>query len=129
MCRQCFVWSKFDGIGDAIETEINFYVMEHNDELTTLAKDYLIIEEPEIVKDSDVLNGKTFCITGSLELYKNRAELVSVIENNGGKVVSSVSKNTDFLICNDKDSGSSKMKKAKSLGIPILTEHEFDQIY
>ena len=57
--------------------------------------------------------------------FKNRNELKSRIESLAGKVASSVSKNTDFLINNDSTSGSSKNKKAAELGIPVITEEEF----
>lgn len=71
------------------------------------------------------LNGKVFVITGKLKTYKNRNELKSVIEQNGGKVTDSVSKNTSYLINNDIESTSSKNKKAKELNIPIITEEDF----
>jgi DNA ligase (NAD+) len=64
-------------------------------------------------------------ITGSLTHYANRNELKAVIESQGGKVAGSVSSKTDYLLTNDKTSGSSKNKKAKELGIPILSEQEF----
>jgi len=69
--------------------------------------------------------GKTFVITGSLEEFKNRKELEGKIEEMGGKVSGSVSKTTDFLINNDKESTSSKNKKAQSLGVRIITEKDF----
>ena len=71
------------------------------------------------------LSGKIFVITGSLNHYKNRDELVSVIESMGGKVSGSVSAKTSFLINNDTESSSSKNKKAKQLGIPIISEQDF----
>ena len=71
------------------------------------------------------LNGKVFVITGKLKTYKNRNELKSIIEQNGGKVTDSVSKNTSYLINNDIESTSSKNKKAKELNIPIITEEDF----
>ena len=74
--------------------------------------------------DSPV-SGKTFVITGAVNFYKNRNELKEHIEALGGKVASAVSKNTDYLINNDAGSGSSKNKKAKELGVKIITEEEF----
>lgn len=71
------------------------------------------------------LKDMKFVITGSLKQYKNRAELEHVIEQCGGKVVSAVSKNVDYLINNDAESTSAKNMAAKKLGIPILTEAEF----
>jgi DNA ligase (NAD+) len=78
-----------------------------------------------VSETNNVLEGKTFVITGSLNHYKNRDELVSVIESNGGKVASSVSFKTDYLINNDINSNSGKNKKAKELDIPIITEEDF----
>ena len=67
----------------------------------------------------------TFVITGSVEHFKNRKEMQEIIETNGGKVSSSVSVKTNYLINNDKESSSSKNKKAKELNIPILSEKDF----
>lgn len=81
-----------------------------------------------IVEDTDSnanLDGKNFCITGSLTHYANRDALVKAIEDNGGKYVSSVSKKTDYLINNDKTSTSGKNKKAMDLNIPIISEEDF----
>lgn len=82
----------------------------------------LIIEEQEI--KSSTLKNKNFVITGKLLHFKNRDELVAKITKRGGKVTSTVSKNTNYLICNDKDSESSKTIAAKKLEIPIITENE-----
>ena len=64
-------------------------------------------------------------ITGSLVHYKNRDELVEVIEKSGGKVSGSVSAKTSYLLNNDINSTSSKNRKAKELGVPIITEDDF----
>jgi NAD-dependent DNA ligase len=74
---------------------------------------------------SDELAGKTFVVTGDVLHFKNRAELVDFIEKKGGKCAGSVSKKTFALINNDANSLSGKNRKAKELGIPILTEEEF----
>ena len=71
------------------------------------------------------LDGKSFCITGSLTHYANRDALVKAIDDNGGEYVSSVSKKTDYLINNDKTSTSGKNKKAMDLNIPIISEEDF----
>lgn len=68
---------------------------------------------------------KRFVITGKLHCYENREELIEYITNDDGIVTQAVSSKTDFLINNDKDSNSSKNKKAKELGIPIITEVQF----
>lgn len=67
----------------------------------------------------------TFVITGSLNHYANRDALVSVIEQNGGKVSGSVSAKTTYLINNDVESTSGKNKKAKELGVKIISEEDF----
>ena len=84
-----------------------------------------VIEENTAEQD---LEGKTFVITGSLETYPNRDALKKEIEDRGGKVAGSVSAKTSYLINNDINSGSSKNKKAKSLGIPIITEQDFKNL-
>ena len=71
------------------------------------------------------LSGKTFVITGSLNHYKNRDELVSIIESLHGKVSGSVSTKTNYLINNNITSTSGKNKKAKELGVPIISEEDF----
>lgn len=77
----------------------------------------------------DDCNGLTFVVTGRLKYYENREEIVDFIEENGGKVSESVSKKTDYLVCNDIESTSSKMKKAKALGIPVLSELTFIRMF
>ena len=74
-------------------------------------------------------SGKVFVITGSLVHYKNRDELVSVIEQLGGKVSGSVSAKTSYLINNDVNSTSSKNQTAKSLGVEILSETDFIETF
>lgn len=91
---------------------------------------YDLIEEFNFIKSDnenkkDILDGKTFVITGSLNHYKNRNELIEAIESIGGKVSSSISAKTNYLINNDTQSGSSKNQKAKKLNIPIISEEEF----
>lgn len=72
-----------------------------------------------------ILSGKTFVITGSVNHFKNRAELQAKIEELGGKATGSVTKKTSYLINNDVESTSGKNKKAKELGVPIISEDEF----
>ena len=84
---------------------------------------HFIIEENNREQD---LEGFTFVITGSLETYPNRDALKKEREDRGGKVAGSVSAKTSFLINNDIASNSSKNKKAKSLGVPIITEEDFN---
>ena len=77
----------------------------------------------------NTLDGLTFVITGKLNHFKNRDAIKDKIESLGGKVTGSVSKNTNYLINNDKDSTSSKNKSAKTLGIPILNEEDFIEMF
>ena len=96
----------------------------------TLIEDIIYIEEnylvyPKEVKElGDKLNGMTFVITGSLNVFSNRNEAKERIEQLGGKVSGSVSNKTSYLVNNDIESNSSKNKKAKELGVSIITENE-----
>ena len=92
---------------------------------------FLIIDAPVVNNDliNNSLTGKTIVITGKLTKFKNRDELKTAIEKHGGKVSSSISKKTSFLINNDFESQSSKNKTAKSYGIPIITELDFVMQY
>ena len=82
------------------------------------------------IKNQDnTLDGLTFVITGKLSYFKNRDAIKDKIESLGGKVTGSVSKNTSYLINNNKNSTSSKNKSAKTLGIPILSEEDFIQTF
>ena len=99
-------WHSKDPMVELLPMEVNF-----------------IVDDGAISSAS--LDGKSFCITGNLIHYANRDTLVKVIEDNGGKYVSSVSKKTDYLINNDKNSTSGKNKKAIDLSIPIISEEDF----
>lgn len=81
--------------------------------------------QPEKTNGSNVLEGKVFVITGSLNIFSNRKALQAKIEELGGKAADSVSKKTTYLINNDSESSSSKNKNAKKFGVPIITEEEF----
>lgn len=116
-----------DGIGPVIAEEFaKYFSLEANKSMVNHLKKELNfkVETNVIVADSKIAN-KTFVVTGEVVHFKNRKELQAKIESLGGKVTGSVSKNTDYLINNDSESNSSKNKKAKELGIPILTEEAF----
>lgn len=119
-----FDFTKLDDIGETTANSIDIYMSNHSEEVYALANEMnFIVEE---TKSSGInLNGKSFCITGSLEHFANRDALVQSIEAHGGKYVSSVSKKTDYLINNDKTSTSGKNKKAMDLNIPIISEEDF----
>lgn len=90
---------------------------------------FALLEELDLIKEerdtTSAIAGKTFVITGSVNRFANRDELKDFIEKKGGKTTGSVSAKTDYLINNDVTSNSSKNKKAKELGIPILSEEDF----
>ena len=114
-----------NGIGDNLADSVVEYIKdEKNRELILKLNDILRVSTPVLAADGSSLSGKTFVITGSLESFANRGECKDRIEALGGKVASAVSSNTDYLVNNDILSTSSKNKKAKSLGIPIITENE-----
>ena len=85
----------------------------------------LSLEQEQVEGQEQDLTGKVFVITGSLEHFSNRSALKELIESRGGKVTGSVTGKTDYLINNDTASGSSKNKKAKELGVAIISEEEF----
>ena len=115
-----------DGVGAVIAgTLVDYFADEKNQKVLDELLQELEIEKPEITNETQKFAGKVFVITGSVEHFSNRNEVKAVIEQHGGKVTGSVSAKTDYLINNDAASGSSKNKKAKQLGIPIITESEF----
>ena len=118
---------EIDGIGEVIAQSVrDYFDNEHNRKMLEQLLPYITFEEKETVEQGQSsLEGKTFVITGSVNHFKNRKELKEKIESLGGKVTGSVSSKTDYLINNDNMSSSSKNKKAKELGIAILTEEEF----
>ena len=115
------------GIGDSLINSLDDYFEKNCSNILKLSKEF-VFETKSNHKINDLLNDKTFVITGSLSHYLNRNELKEVIESNGGKVSGSISSKTSYLINNDIDSASSKNKKAKSLGIPIITEDDFEKM-
>jgi DNA ligase (NAD+) len=115
-----------DGIGEVIaQSMIDYFENEHNKRIVDRLLEEVNLQIPEANTTEQSLAGKTFVITGSLTHFKNRNELKAKIEEMGGKVTGSVTGKTDYLINNDNQSSSSKNKKAKELGIAILTEEDF----
>lgn len=103
----------------------DFFHKDSNIRLLERLKEYGLTFDMEVVESSSELAGQTYVITGSLEKFANRDAMVAFIESHGGSVSGSVSKKTFALINNDIASNSGKNKKAKELGIPIITEEEF----
>ena len=121
--------SSVSGIGPILaKAYVSYFQNEkHVEELQKLLKE-LVIPEEVVNTDAQIFENMVFVITGSVEHFANRNEVKAVIENKGGKVTGSVTSKTNYLINNDVNSTSSKNKKAKELGIPIITEEEFIQM-
>lgn len=118
--------TSIDTIGEVLARDfVDFFNNENN------LKEYhellaeLEISEPEKIETDTAISEKIFVITGSVNIWKNRNELTDYIESKGGKVAKSVTSKTNYLINNDSTSNSSKNKKAKELGVAIITEEEF----
>ena len=116
-----------DGIGGVLaQAWMDYFASERNN----LVVDHLLAEldiekeQPEETGEA-VFAGMNFVVTGSVEHFANRKELQELIESKGGKVAGSVTAKTAYLINNDTASNSSKNKKAKELGVPIISEEEF----
>ena len=118
---------NLDNFGEEMEYQLKHFDYSEMDELSKILILETTIVNNEIINNN--LKGKTIVITGKLISFKNRNELKSVIEKNGGKVVGSISSKTDILINNDVNSTSSKNKTAQKLGIPIISETDFMEQY
>lgn len=118
-----FDWEELDGIGSQTAEKISNFIQNYGNEIKEIAKELDIADTEEVVV-SDSLSGKTFVITGSLNHFTNRDEAKEKIESLGGKVSGSVSAKTNFLVNNDVNSTSGKNKKAKELGVKIISEDE-----
>ena len=113
------------GIGPILgESIVRYFKEEENCRLFRKLLSILHLHKEEKAENA-ALSGKVFVITGSLVHFQNRKELEEEIRKAGASTASSVSKNTSYLINNDKNSTSSKNKKAQDLGIPILSEEDF----
>lgn len=117
-----FDFTSWDTFGLALAEEL--YKFDYS-EADYIVANYMNLTNPCAITASKELEGLKIAITGSLQAYKNRSALQADIEAHGGKVVSSVSKNTNYLINNDNTSSSAKNLQAQKLGVPILTESEF----
>lgn len=120
---------SIDGFGTTMMNSMAKWWYENSLWVYELSKEFAF-EKSQLVSNeaSNTLKGKTFVVTGSVNHYKNRDELQKDIISHGGNVSNSVSSKTNYLINNDINSTSSKNQKAKSLGIPIITEDQFLEI-
>ena len=113
-----------DGIGGVLaDAWTLFFSNEKNNVMVDHLLKELTFEKEE--DEDGAFAGKIFVITGSLEHFSNRKELQALIESKGGKVTGSVTGKTSYLINNDTASSSSKNKKARELGIPVISEDDF----
>lgn len=118
--------AQIEGLGDVIAASVvGYFADENNRKNLDALLGELEIEGIPVSETEQIFAGKIFVVTGSVEHFTNRNELKTYIEERGGKVTGSVSKNTDYLINNDVNSASSKNKKARELEIPILSEEDF----
>ncbi len=117
--------SSISRLGDVLAGNFTEYMAdEENRRRIANLLEVITFEAPEQVQTT-AITGKTFVITGSVEHFPNRDAVKEYIEARGGKVAGSVSAKTDYLINNDTTSNSTKNKKAKELGIPIISEEDF----
>ena len=117
--------SSIDTIGPVIaKSLVDYFKTEGNNEKLDHLMSYLSVKKEE-KKGEQIFQNMNFVITGSVEHFANRAQAKEFIESLGGKVTGSVTGKTNYLINNDTTSNSSKNKKAKELGIPILSEEDF----
>ena len=118
-----------EGIGEVLaEGIVSYFREEKNRQLLERLLPELAIVKPAQTTQAQILEGKVFVITGSVVHFANRSEVKELIEAKGGKVTGSVTSKTDYLINNDVNSTSGKNKKAKELGIPIISEETFLQM-
>ncbi len=117
--------NAIEGIGPVIAKAFtDYFSNEENLKNFHHLMSHLELEEVQ-KEENQTFAGKQFVITGSVVHFANRSQLKEFIEQRGGKVTGSVTSKTDYLINNDTASNSSKNKKAKELGIPILSEEDF----
>lgn len=122
--------TQIDGVGEVIAQAFTvFFAQAKNQQMVEDLLQEVTLQADTPVADSRSMEGLTFVITGSLDHFENRSQLKELIEQCGGKVTGSVTSKTSYLINNDSQSNSSKNKKARELGIPILTEEEWIQQY
>ena len=118
--------SGISGVGGVIAgTFVDYFADEDHRDLFKRLLEEVEIPKEEITEDSRKFEGVNFVITGSVNHFANRAEVKEEIEKRGGKVTGSVTSKTNYLINNDVNSTSSKNRKARELGVPIISEEEF----
>lgn len=122
----CFDYTQISSIGPETAAALTSFDFS---EAYYIAKNLVKVKDMPKEEKKTSLQGLNFVVTGTLKNFKNRSELQKVIESNGGKVTSSISSKTHYLVNNDINSTSAKNVSAKKLGIPILTEEELLQMF
>lgn len=124
----CYNFTQIDGFGDVLNKNIHSWFKDMSCIAEQLAS--LMTFNTEEKRNTDnSLDGKSFVVTGKVFRFRNRDEIKSEIEKQGGKVTSSVTKSTYALINNDIESNSSKNKKAKELGVQIINEDQLIEMF
>ena len=114
---------EIQGIGGIMaKTYVEYFADPKHREIYRRLLDEVELQKEVVTEDSQKFSGINFVITGSVEHFANRAEVKAEIEKRGGKVTGSVTSKTGYLINNDVNSTSSKNKKARELGVPIISE-------
>ena len=121
-----FDFSTIGGFGYEMNKSLKTF---NYNELDNIVNKYLTLELNTTNNTNNKLENLTFCITGKVNIFKNRDELSEFIINAGGKAVSSMSAKVDYLINNDINSTSAKNKKAQELGKPIISEQTFMDMF
>lgn len=124
-------FEDIDGIGlEKSNSILSWYSEEKNRIIFKNMLKEVTIQKVEVADTSTgKCNGLTFVVTGDVHIFKNRSELKSYVESQGGKVTGSVSKKTNYLVNNDLESASSKNRKAKELNVPIISEDTFVEMF
>lgn len=125
LMNEDYDFTVIDGFGTEMQKSLSSWWSDNHNEFMELLKEFEFESTYEVIDTNTSIFGKTFVITGSVNHYKNRDELKADIESRGAKVTGSVTSKTDYLINNDVNSTSGKNKKAKDLGIPIISEEYF----
>lgn len=125
LMNEDYDFTVIDGFGTEMQKSLSSWWTDNRNEFMELLKEFEFESTYEVVDTNTSIFGKTFVITGSVNHYKNRDELKADIESRGAKVTGSVTSKTDYLINNEVNSTSGKNKKAKDLGIPIISEEDF----
>ena len=124
-------YMTIDGVGRTVVDSLADWWEENAEIVFELLEEIEIVvpeEKKEVNANANILEGKSFCITGKLKHFANRDVLVEAITSRGGKYMSSVSSKTNYLINNDKTSTTGKNKKALEVGCVVISENDFIQM-